>query len=126
LDDLHDYVGLVAAKKLPINHEISYLLQNVFNLLPNMDDSSFVSSMTALTSDQMLVLYLSALVRSTVALHNLINNKIENLKAEQDKERKDNEKKDRQDKKKAKDGADEKDGNSDNTEKKDEKSAKTA
>eukprot|EP00035_Acanthoeca_spectabilis_P034874 m.31319 g.31319 ORF g.31319 m.31319 type:complete len:338 (+) comp6920_c0_seq1:33-1046(+) len=95
LHDLHEYVGLVTAKKLPLNHEISYLLQNVFNLLPNMEEPTFVSSMTSLTSDQMLVLYLSALVRSTIALHNLINNKIENHRAEQEKEKKDNQKKDK-------------------------------
>jgi 26S proteasome regulatory subunit N8 len=72
-------------------------LLQVFNLLPNIEDGTFVSSMTALTSDQMLVLYLSALVRSTIALHNLINNKIENQKADQDKEKKDNQKKERAD-----------------------------
>jgi 26S proteasome regulatory subunit N8 len=56
LKDLHEYVGLVTAGKLPVNHEISYLLQNVFNLLPNTEEPAFVASMTSLTSDQMLVL----------------------------------------------------------------------
>jgi hypothetical protein len=37
-------------------------------------------------------------VRSTVALHNLINNKIDNLAAERKKEKKDNQKKDKKDK----------------------------
>jgi len=95
LRDLHEYVGLVTAGKLPLNHEISYLLQNVFNLLPNVEDNTFVSSMTTLTSDQMLILYLSALVRSTIALHNLINNKIENQRAEQEAERKELQKKEK-------------------------------
>lgn len=34
------------------------------------------------TNDQMLVIYLSSLIRSTIALHDLINNKIANREAE--------------------------------------------
>lgn len=88
LKELHAYVGLVATGQLPVNHEISYLLQNVFNLLPNMDGAEFVGAMTRHTSDQMLVVYLSALVRSTIALHNLINNKLANQRAEREKDAK--------------------------------------
>jgi len=65
-----------------------YLLQNVLNLLPDMEVNDFVSAMTAKTSDQMLVVYLSALVRATIALHNLINNKISNKKEETEREQK--------------------------------------
>lgn len=86
--DLHTYIGMVTEKKLPVNHEISYLLQNVLNLLPDMEVNDFVSAMTAKTSDQMLVVYLSALVRATIALHNLINNKISNKKEETEREQK--------------------------------------
>eukprot|EP00041_Stephanoeca_diplocostata_P010834 m.173662 g.173662 ORF g.173662 m.173662 type:complete len:331 (+) comp18307_c0_seq1:136-1128(+) len=88
LKELHTYVGLVASGALPVNHEISYLLQNVFNLLPNMDGAEFVGAMTRHTSDQMLVVYLSALVRSTIALHNLINNKLANQRAERERDAK--------------------------------------
>jgi len=84
--DLHEYVGLVAAEKLPVNHDISYLLQNCLNKLPDMDAASFVTAMTVKTSDQLLVMYLSSLVRATISLHNLINNKIENKQAEKIKE----------------------------------------
>lgn len=66
------------------------------------------------TNDQMLVVYLASLIRSVVALHNLINNKISNRDAEKKegqekeegkKEKKDDkEKKDEKDKEKA-DGA---------------------
>ena len=65
-----------------------YLLQNVLNLLPDMEVNDFVSAMTVKTSDQMLVVYLSALVRATIALHNLINNKISNKKDETEREQK--------------------------------------
>lgn len=50
------------------------------------------------TNDQMLVVYLASLIRSVVALHNLINNKISNRDAEkkegQEKEEGKKEKKD--------------------------------
>lgn len=47
-----------------------------------MTQSSFVDSLYVKTNDQMLVVYLAALVRSIVALHNLINNKLTNRDAE--------------------------------------------
>ncbi|KAH0947676.1 hypothetical protein HN011_000976 [Eciton burchellii] len=55
---------------------------DIFNLLPDMTQSSFVDSLYVKTNDQMLVVYLAALVRSIVALHNLINNKLTNRDAE--------------------------------------------
>jgi 26S proteasome regulatory subunit N8 len=36
----------VIALKLPINHEITQLLQDVFNLLPNLDVDSIVRAFT--------------------------------------------------------------------------------
>jgi hypothetical protein len=51
-------------------------VQEVFNLLPNLDLQSFVQSMAAKTSDELLVVYLASLIRAVIALHNLINNKV--------------------------------------------------
>lgn len=68
--------------KLPINHQIVYQLQDIFNLLPDMCQHTFVDSLYVKTNDQMLVVYLAALVRSIIALHNLINNKLTNRDAE--------------------------------------------
>ena len=47
-----------------------------------MAQCSFVDSLYVKTNDQMLVVYLAALVRSIIALHNLINNKLTNRDAE--------------------------------------------
>lgn len=44
--------------------------------------SNLVSFMAVKTNDMMLVIYLSALIRSVVALHNLINNKLLNKEHE--------------------------------------------
>lgn len=69
-----------------------------------MTQSSFVDSLYVKTNDQMLVVYLAALVRSIVALHNLINNKLTNRDAEKKetdkKETKKEEKKEEDEKKK--------------------------
>jgi len=51
-------------------------VQEVFNQLPNLNLEGFVKSFSLRTSDQMLVVYLSSIIRATLALHNLINNKV--------------------------------------------------
>lgn len=62
--------------KLPVNNQISYNLQDIFNLLPNLNIEELVKSMLIKTNDLYLVIYLSSLIRSIIALHNLLSNKI--------------------------------------------------
>merc|ERR1712066_668806 len=102
LKDMHNYLQQVVDEKLPMNHQITYLLQDIFNLLPDVTNPQFVKSINVNTNDQMLVLYTSSLIRSIIALHNLINNKINNKKDEKDKD-KDKASKDEKDKDKDKD-----------------------
>lgn len=105
--DIKSYLEKVATGKLPINHQIIYQLQDVFNLLPDVNLQEFVKAFYLKTNDQMLVVYLASLIRSVVALHNLINNKIANRDAEkkegQEKDDSKKEKKDEKDKDKDKD-----------------------
>ena len=54
----------------------------MFNLLPDVTRPDLVNSLSVKTNDQMLVVYLASLVRSIIALHNLINNKLSNTDAE--------------------------------------------
>jgi 26S proteasome regulatory subunit N8 len=82
LKEIHAYLELVVEGKLPLNHEILYHLQDVFNLLPNLNVHELVKSFAVKTNDMMLVIYLSSLIRSVIALHNLINNKILNKEHE--------------------------------------------
>jgi 26S proteasome regulatory subunit N8 len=117
LREIHNYLEQVSMGKLPINHQIIYQLQDVFNLLPDVHLHEFVKSLYVKTNDQMLVVYVAALIRSVLALHNLINNKIQNRDAEKnegkekekkkeekaDKDEKDKDKKDDKDKEKSKD-----------------------
>ncbi|XP_053210114.1 26S proteasome non-ATPase regulatory subunit 7-like [Panonychus citri] len=90
LNSIKQYLELVVEDKLPRNNAIIYLLQDIFNLLPDTMSENFVKSVYVKTNDQMLVVYLASLVRSVIALHNLINNKITNRDAEKKEGAKDN------------------------------------
>merc|ERR1719486_517097 len=104
LGEISKYLSQVVAGKLPMNQEIIYQLQEIFNLLPDQDSDELVKSFAMETNDMMLALYLGSMLRSTVALHNLINNKIRNKKSKEDKtkEKKDKKEKDEKDEKKDK------------------------
>lgn len=94
--DIAVYLQRVLDSELPVNHVILGKLQDVFNLLPNLstpsapttstEDSSseptnaLNKAFTVKTNDDMMIVYLSSLVRAIIAFHNLIENKIENRK----------------------------------------------
>ena len=87
LVDIRTYLSKVVAGELPVNHQILYNLQDVFNLLPGgltgsasataasgdgrAENDVMGRSFRGATNDQMLVVYLSSLIRSVIALHNL-------------------------------------------------------
>merc|ERR1712226_1705918 len=85
LAEISKYLQSVYEGKMPMNEEIIYQLQEVFNLLPDQDSEELVKSFAMETNDMMLALYLGSILRSTVALHNLINNKIKNKKLKEKK-----------------------------------------
>mmetsp|Transcript_20323 Transcript_20323/g.69182 ORF Transcript_20323/g.69182 Transcript_20323/m.69182 type:complete len:328 (+) Transcript_20323:169-1152(+) len=80
------YLDHVVAGRLPPNQEILGILQDVFNLLPNLNVPEMVRSFAVKTNDSMAVIYVSSLIRSVLALHNLINNKILNKEHERAKD----------------------------------------
>jgi 26S proteasome regulatory subunit N8 len=82
LKDMQNYLERVAMGDMPMNHEITYHLQDIFNLLPDVTNPSFNRSLQVNTNDQMLVMYIASVIRSVIALHNLINNKLANKEAE--------------------------------------------
>ena len=81
LSGIRDYLQKVAKKKLPINHQILYQLQDVFNLLPNLNVEEFTRSFAVKTNDQLLVVYVASLIRSVIALDNLIGRALVNYDA---------------------------------------------
>eukprot|EP00658_Telonema_sp_P-2_P033422 TRINITY_DN24538_c0_g1_i1.p1 TRINITY_DN24538_c0_g1~~TRINITY_DN24538_c0_g1_i1.p1 ORF type:complete len:317 (+),score=99.17 TRINITY_DN24538_c0_g1_i1:216-1166(+) len=107
LQDMMKYLENVLHKKLPVNNEIIGIVQDIFNLLPNLSIEEMVKAFAVKTNDMSLVIYLSSMIRSIIALHNMIDNKIENQNREQEaaapkKEESKEGAKDKQDKDKAK------------------------
>lgn len=100
LRDIANYLDKVYQKNLPINHTILGKLQNVFNLLPNLANSlaakegvvelndssnSLSTAFTIKTNDELMVVYISTLVRAIIAFHDLIDNKLQNKKLNESK-----------------------------------------
>jgi len=55
LEDIQTYLKGVVDGKLPVNHEITFLTQEIFNLLPNLNVEELVRSFSVKTNDMMLV-----------------------------------------------------------------------
>ena len=60
---------------MPVNHQIIYHLQDALNLLPDLSETTTTQSFASSTNDQLLVVYLSSLLRAVIALHALVDNK---------------------------------------------------
>lgn len=82
LMEVKAYLAAVLDGRLPINHEIMRDLQEMFNLLPNLNVSELNRAFAVESNDMMLVIYVASLIRSVIALHNLIENKETRVAAE--------------------------------------------
>ena len=102
VSDIQKYLVEVAAGTMPLNHQIIYHLQDALNLLPDLSDSSITQSFASSTNDQMLVVYLSSLLRAVIALHALVDNKTTIGKAELEESEKEKSKKEEKEKEKEK------------------------
>ena len=60
---------------MPVNHQLVYHLQDALNLLPDLSDPDTTRSFVASTNDQLLVVYLTSMLRAVIALHGLVDNK---------------------------------------------------
>ena len=76
LVEMKDYLEAVVEGRMKANQEIVANMQTILNLLPNLNVDELVKSMLIKTNDMHMVIYLSALIRSVIALHDLVNNKI--------------------------------------------------
>lgn len=85
ISEIRKYLDKVLSGSLPVNHQIIYNLQNMFNLLPNLESPTTVASFAVKTNDELLVIYLSSLIRAVIALANLIDNKV-SLRGKEDQE----------------------------------------
>ena len=110
LRDIGQYLQKVLDGELPVNHAIMGHLQDVFNLLPNLstpakgsglqngehsstENNELARAMSVKTNDQLMAIYLSSLIRAITAFHDLIENKIQNRQAQEERDgKKDDEK----------------------------------
>merc|ERR1712038_812014 len=77
LVEMKDYLqDIVDGKIKKVNQEIIANMQTVLNLLPNLNVEELVRAVLVKTNDLHMVIYLSSLIRSVIALHDLVNNKI--------------------------------------------------
>ncbi|WFD04378.1 proteasome regulatory particle subunit [Malassezia obtusa] len=80
--EIRDYLEAVIRGELPVNHEIVYELQNIFNYLPDLEKPETVRSFRVANNDRLLIVYLSSLIRAVIALHALVNNRLEMARSE--------------------------------------------
>jgi len=132
LEQIGKYLNDVAAGKLPMNYKIIYGLQDIFNLLPDVTGIEFNQAMQQISNDQMLIVYLSSMIKSVIALHNLIDNKLDMNEKERQEELKDEEaRKKKQEEKenaknKVKEGEDKKEEKTDGKSEDNKKSSKSS
>lgn len=120
LQRMATYLGKVSAKdaSLPPNHDINALIQRAVNLIANLSVERLTKALAVKTNDYHVVLYVSALVRSVLSLHDLLSNRLrmrehaaEEEKAErEEKEKKVKEKKEKENEKTKSKGKDAKKG----------------
>ncbi|EAA17015.1 probable 26s proteasome regulatory subunit s12, partial [Plasmodium yoelii yoelii] len=78
LYEISEYLNDILQGNIEMNIKILYNLQNVFSLLPDTDNPELVEAFMVKNNDIMLNIFIGSITRSVIALHNLINNKIEN------------------------------------------------
>jgi len=85
LVEMKDYLqSIIDGRITKVNQDIIANMQTILNLLPNLNVEELVRSMLIKSNDMHMVIYLSALIRSVLALHDLVNNKIKyNLKVDE-------------------------------------------
>ena len=94
LTEVDAYLRNVLEGRMPVNHRVIYNLQDIFNLLPNLNVDELIKAFAVKTNDMTLAIYLGSIIRSVIALHNLIDNRLANKEkeraADEAKEKKDN------------------------------------
>lgn len=97
MEEMVSYLDNVIEGKLPPNHTIIYNIQDILNLSPDLSNAQLLKSLAVTNNDNMMVIYISSLIRSIIALHDLINNKLQNRKWDAEAEKAEEERKDRTD-----------------------------
>merc|ERR1719166_767469 len=78
LTSIKGYLEDVREGKLPFNQDILYLLQDLFNIMPDINNPRLKASMIKVTNDQTLSVYVASIVRTVLSLDGLITNRKDN------------------------------------------------
>jgi len=78
LDTILNYLKKVLSGALPRNQDILQNLQLIFNLLPNLSAPDLQRALAVKNNDHSVNLYIASIIRSVLAIDQLIDNKIEN------------------------------------------------
>jgi len=81
--EVKNYLTQVKNEKMTINQHILHLLQEVFNVMPDVSQPHLKGSITKVMNDQVLSIYLASIVRSVLELDALIQNQEENAMKEE-------------------------------------------
>jgi 26S proteasome regulatory subunit N8 len=107
LREVAAYLGKVLNEELPMNHTILEVLQDVFNLLPNLSPTpetggvgDLERSFRVKTNDQLMCIYLSSMIRAVLALHDLIDSGIDRKEKREEKKEEKKEEKEKEKEKK--------------------------
>lgn len=72
LHEIGEYLEAVRSGKMPINHQVIYQLQEIIGLLPQLGgDVELGKAFRMGVNDQSLVVFLSSMIRTVLALHDL-------------------------------------------------------
>ncbi|KAK2198210.1 bifunctional Rpn11-EIF3F [Babesia duncani] len=78
LREISSYLTGVITGTYSMNSSIIYLLQDMFNMMPNMENEELMDAFAINVNDTALMQYIGSILRAFIALHNLINNMAEN------------------------------------------------
>ncbi|KAK4683826.1 26S proteasome regulatory subunit N8, partial [Tremellales sp. Uapishka_1] len=83
MTEIGDYLQSVKNGEREVNHQVVYHVQEIMGLLPQLgDDVAVGKAFRVGVNDQAAVSYLSGMIRTVLALHDLIENRISNAKQE--------------------------------------------
>lgn len=72
MSEIGEYLDAVKKGKMPLNHQVVYHLQEVVGLLPQLGgDVDLGKAFRVESNDSGMVVYVSALIRTVLALHEL-------------------------------------------------------
>lgn len=78
LQEIQSYLDAVLANKIPVSQSILSLIQEMFNARPDLSQRSVIEALQSQTNDGQMMLLMSSLFRSTLAIDATLTNRIEN------------------------------------------------